>query len=109
MNEVWAYLIEFAFLGLMGLLYYLFQRRKIIQIDKYELIEDIKILIEELESQNSEELNKFVMSLREGIEKEDFNYLYSCFSNHLSLFENELSEEANRLVKRLEFYRKKSN
>jgi hypothetical protein len=116
MNETaTSLLLEFAVLCFFGLLYYLWQRRKIIRTDLQsvyqevdKLIYDIKeFLKEESNKDDFKELAQFLSKLEESYLKEDIVLISESLKVTVSKIPTEIQLDINIINDQVQFHIKK--
>ena len=93
MKHLWTILIEFAFLGLLGVLYYYYQKRKIMKQDREdiyaslkEMLADLQEELEKNEIRNKADVTSFIKRLTDSNEQRNYVDLIST----LKQFENKI-------------------
>lgn len=109
-SKWWGYLVEAGILGGFALIYYFFQRKRIIRADKEEIFDIanyIHLEIEKLEnsSSTSAELQSLKNKLATCLESNSFTQLASVAS-HIELpLHKDLDEHIDLMKKRAGFYK----
>jgi len=113
MNEtLLSYLLEFSFLALLGFLYYQFQKKRIINNDKYEINESILTIFGKIESEvitikndnNVNELSIYLESLREYYENDELRELRNLLLNPPSFLADEIKNPMKQIAIQIEFH-----
>ena len=111
MNDILKIALEFGFLALLGLAYYWYQRRKIINNDKLEIFHGLQELVEDLKKAQ-EVKTKFqteFSSLIENIEtynnENNYSELSHLFSNPPHFLSEELKNAFEYFKKQVDFHK----
>lgn len=100
MGSLLGILFELLLLAAFGFLYYLFQKRRIIRIDKIEIFEIISDLAEEYKT------NEFVQKLQVANNEQNYHSIETLLLNAPNDFKQKENEVIELLIDKVKFHTK---